>query len=92
MLRREYLIELRENNGLSREEVAAELGLSSRYFKNVEEGKTLSTTVMTTYFIVFSRLYKISVMDLSCFETQYQLSRLKYEQEQEQELEKEEKE
>lgn len=82
MLRREYLIELRENNGLSRQEVAAELGLSSRYFKNVEEGKILSTAVMTTYFIVFSRLYNVSVMDLSCLETQYQLSRLKYEQEQ----------
>ena len=79
MLRREYLIRLREDNNLTREFVSKQLGITARYFKKIEDGSTLSTEILTKYFIPFSKLYGISVMDLSAMETMYQLSRIEVE-------------
>lgn len=68
---RQYLVELRENNGLSQQAVSKSLNITSQYYSMIERGER-QTKMEITLAVQLSNLFKVPVQKFIELEQAYQ--------------------
>jgi len=73
---RTYLKKIKVDNGYTTATFAEACGISKRWQQEMESDRDFSTAALVEYFVKVSAICHISVYDLMCLETEFQLKKI----------------